>query len=665
MRLSAGAWEAIAGSILTAACALAIGSLNSATPASAAPIGPEVAPSETPMREHAESVGDYTLEARLDPFRHVVQGTGTIAWRNRSTAPVRELWVHLYLNAFKNTESAFLRERTPGAGRGSGPVADFGWIDVRKFSLREDANVDLWPGAQAVDPTGGKDTTDMRVPLTREIMPGEQVHFDIAWESKLPTIVERTGYHGSFHLVAQWFPKIAKLEQDGSFAHFPFHHLAEFYADFGRFDVTLRAPAAYRFAATGVRSEERMEGGERVERYAQGDIHDFAFAAWDQFAVEEREADGVKVTSWHPRGFEQVARQQLDAAEVALRHFGQRYGRYPYPTLAIVHPPRGAEEAGGMEYPTMITTGGSWFVPRSIGYVRALAIHELAHQYFYGLVASNEQRWPFLDEGLGSWAELKALDAEWGPGSIGALWRLKVSAATTMRIGALWGGNDERIAQPANDFDTASSYGTLVYARTATILETLDRVWPGKITTAAGSYAREHRFEHPVPEDLERAVERAAGAEAARQLHVALFERGGVDYAAQSLGCDAKRGPYGAMDQPSGRAIVTETEASAPGHRCTAVVARRGSLVFPVEVELIAEDGTRVRHRWDGAGEAHTVTHEGPSRIVAMVVDPEHTVLLDEDLTNNAVSTRGKRSATRVWEAMSFAATMAMIGGAP
>src|SRR5205823_3743527 len=139
---------------------------------------------------------------------------------------------------------------------------------------------DLWPSAQLQRPNDA-DETDARVPLPRAVDPGEAITLEVTWDDKLSSIVERTGHDGSFHMVAQWFPKIAKLEDDGQFAHFPFHHLAEFYADFGRYDVTVDVPESFTVGATGPLIDSKIENGRRFEHHAQTDIHDFAWTAWD------------------------------------------------------------------------------------------------------------------------------------------------------------------------------------------------------------------------------------------------------------------------------------------------------------------------------------------------------------------------------------------------
>src|SRR5579859_6939163 len=204
---------------------------SNAAETTATPIGLD---EDAPMTRHAEPVVDYTWRASLDPVLHTIHTEGTIGWRNASRSPIGELWVHLYLNAFKNELSTYLREQV--GGRGSKPPEDWGWIDVRRFALRQDAGppVDLWPLAELHRP-GDPDETDARVPLPRPVAPGQSITLEVIFDDKLPEVVERTGYHGTFHMIGQWFPKIARLEPDGAFAHFPLHHLSEFYADFGTY----------------------------------------------------------------------------------------------------------------------------------------------------------------------------------------------------------------------------------------------------------------------------------------------------------------------------------------------------------------------------------------------------------------------------------------------
>ncbi len=624
------------------------------------------------VREHADDVTDYTLRARLDPDTHVVRGEGTIRFRNTSAAAVHELWLHLYLNAFKNERSAFLREPAAGS-RGSGPLLDWGTIDLRSLSLRTPEGapeVDLLPGvelrraAALDDAQQDEDETDARVPLPHPVLPGETITLDVTWEDKLPNVVERTGYVGSFHLVGQWFPKLARLEPDGTWAHFPFHHLAEFYADFGTYDVTLDVPDTFTLGATGPVVETRREGGRLIERHVQGDIHDFVWTAWDGFDARTEEVDGVQLRILFPRGFGRVAEQELAAVRFGLPYFGAHYGRYPYAVLTIVHPPDAATEAGGMEYPTFITTGGPWYGAPFTHVIEWVTVHELGHQWFYGLLASNEVLWPFLDEGVNSFAEEDVLRAMYGPLSGGGLAGLSIADDAVQAVFANAYAQDTQVGQPAYAFPTGTLYSALVYDRTATILETLRRVYGDAAMSASlGAYTRAFRFEHPGPEEFIRSFNDGMGGDAAASLRRALFDKGWVDYAVVEVVSHPASPPRGLFDRDGRRETVGVPKEPSGEVEGWVLVERRGTLSFPVDVELTLASGARQRVTWDGRDPSVRIPYRGTSALTAAVVDPDHTVLLDDDLTNNHGSAPDARyapghGATRALEIATYYAEL-------
>ena len=597
------------------------------------------------LREHAAPVASYTLRASLDPWRHVVTGDGTIRWRNASSIPQHEVRVHLYLNGFKNDRTRFMRFPA-GDFRGSA-TPSIGSIRVTRFAV---GGVDLWPGADKTTPRDPDDETDIRVPLREPVPPGASIDIAVAFESTLPALSFRTGHFGGFHMVAQWFPKLARLEPDGRWAHFPFLRLSEFYADFGDYDVTVDTPSNMIVGATGALASEETKDDRRLVRYVQRDVHDFAFTAWHDFReLAAKTDDGVAVRVLYPPGYERAAALELDAARYGLRYFGDAYGRYPYGTLTIVHPPPGAGEAGGMEYPTLITTGGFWFGPWSgARYLDAVTIHELGHQWFYGIVATNEHAWPFLDEGLNSYAENDALEARYPGASAFRGLGLSVGLPAVSRFGSAEARDDAPVAQPASAFVTGSDYGALVYARTATILGTLGNVHgKDEMRRAIGLYTRRHRFEHPTPPDLVRAVREVLGDAAATELQRALFERGTVDYIA---------GPFSSE---------RDEAAAEPAYTGSAVVRRRGTLRFPVDVDMIGADGTVQRVRWAAEETAARLPYRGSSPLVAVVVDPEHRVLLDDDLGNNARSRSPRRVSGALLDRASFFAAVAFSGVMP
>jgi hypothetical protein len=603
------------------------------------------------LAPHADDIVDYKLVATLDPLTHTVHGEGSILWRNRSPEPQSELWLHLYLNAFKNERSAFLRERV--GGRGSIPPEDWGWIDVRKLGLHgsSTALIDLWPAAELHRP-GDEDETDVRVPLPHAVLPGGQIALDVVFDDKLPAIIERTGYRGTFHMVGQWFPKVARLEPDGRWAHFPLHHLSEFYSDFGTYDVTLDVPADYTVGATGPLVESRVANGRRIERHVEHDVHDFAWTAWDKYQTIRETVDGVAVALLYPPRFDPLARRELGALRFAIPYYSARYGRYPYGVLTVVHPPQDAAEAGGMEYPTLITTGGAWWTPRAILEPEIVTIHEFGHQWFYGLVANSELEWPVLDEGLNQFAEVEAM-AKWrGGASLVDFAGLQVSDAAVQAVGGNMSVHDEPVGQPASAFSSGANYGRLVYARTAAVFETLARVYgDNAVGGALGRYARRYRFEHPGPEQLIGVFRESLGDRAAATLHAALFEKGWVDYAVDGAWTRSAERVAGVFDRGGKRETVKEGASEEGGWDSSVLVRRRGTLSFPVDIEFSFTDGSRRRERWEAEEEWKRFSWHGPVALRAAVVDPDDRILVDMNLGNNMGVPQGEaRWAPRTFE---------------
>ncbi|HEU5076384.1 MAG TPA: M1 family metallopeptidase [Polyangiaceae bacterium] len=615
------------------------------TPHAAAPpaaIGPRYDADQN-IERTAEPTASYRWVARLDATRHNVSGRGSITWVNRSDVPAADLYFHLYLNAFKNSRTLFLRSPF-GTGRSGERATRYGFIDVKRMTAPALGSTDLWEQAARHSPGDPEDETDIRVPLPKPVEPGGELTLEVEFEAQLPEIVERTGYSGSYHFVAQWFPKLAKREADGSWAHFAFHPQSEFYSDFGDYHVTLEVPAGFVVGATGERQSLKRERDRQTVVYAQKGVGDFAWVAWDGFSEREERISGTRVRLLTPRGDDTAVETTLGTLRSALPHFNASYGRYPYETLTVVHPPEHALKSGGMEYPTLITTGSRWYTPfLGIRDLEVVTIHELAHQWFYGLVATNEHIWPFLDEGVTSYAEGWAAEQFYGNGSALDTALVSLSLKSFTRALAAARGQDDVIGKPAREFTSFGSMGGLVYQRTATILDTLGRVYGrSELTRALGRYARYYRFRHPAPPHLSAAIREVLGDRAADNFEQAIFERGSVDYVAQVLQSVPQTEPNGWFDRDGGRVSIEATPAPDAVWISRAVVTRQGTLKFPVDVELSFQDGSRVRKHWSGESTTRTFEHRGPSRLVSVNVDPERRVTLDDNLLNNVTTKAGR-----------------------
>jgi Peptidase family M1 domain len=579
-------------------------------------------------------VASYTLNARLDEAARTVHGAGTLTWVNTATVATSELYFHLYLNAFQNAQTLF--NRSPFTrGRSGHTTRHWGRLELTRLVVRELGGADLLGSLASHSPDDLLDATDLRLPLPRPIEPGEVLTIELAWDSVLPDIVERTGVSRDFYFVGQWFPKLARLERDGSWAHFAFHPQAEFYSDFGDYDVTIDVPESMVVGATGTRVSEVVAEGRRTLRQRAQGVHDFAWTAWSAFERRDEHIAGVDVHLLFPPGNGLNAERTLEALRFALPHFDDRYGPYPYADLTVVHPPDHAAAAGGMEYPTLITTGGPWHQPYWSRAVELVTIHELGHQWFYGLVATNEPAWPFLDEGLNSYAESVASEAMFGAASAGSVGGLVLSATSLHRAGMQLGPHDSPIARPASQFVDFAELGGLVYSRTALLLRTIANVYgPEKLEQALRRYTARYRFEHPGPEELMGTLEEELGAAAAANVRGALFEGQGVNYSVRDLRSvrrsDGGGGPAPEAAGGAGDAVLGRFESRALIHR-------HGDLQFPVRVVLVTRDGERVNRSWDGAGRDAVISYVGNEPVVSARVDPDDEILIDENLLDNSL----------------------------
>ena len=545
-------------------------------------------------------VVEYSIQASLDPKAKTIQGKEHLLWRNPSGDAVSQLQFHLYLNAFKNNRSTFLRE-SGGLIRGDRAGAkeeDWGWINV--LSLRTADGTDLKPGARFIQPDGNdpSDETVLAVPLPAPVPPHGEIALDIAFRDKLPRVFARTGFVRDFFLVAQWFPKIGVYEpagmrrrpQGGWNCH-AFHANSEFYADYGTYDVSLTVPSSFIVGATGKKVSETRNGNQTTSRYVQENVHDFAWTAdpryldvktnfdpardvppgWSSLAAKELgmtpQQIGLKPVSIRLLLQPDHARARgryLRSAVEALSFYGLWFGAYPYETLTIVDPPEDGFRAGGMEYPTFITGDAPsltlrWPLDR-VRFVEGVTIHEFGHQYWYGMVGSNEFEESWLDEGLNSDSEYRAMRLAYGPrNAIELPGGIGTGLDAIAHLGYLSLANLDPIRRFAWRFSSGNSYGLNSYLKVALFLAQLRQdLGPQTFARAQRAYFDEWSFRHPSTEDFFDVFERTCGCDLARYRRDIVEGTARLDWTVASA--QAQRAPQdtGLFDRPEGRVFLKD-----------------------------------------------------------------------------------------------------------
>lgn len=609
---------------VVAPVALAIALLRCGDGGDPSPGGPQSAAAPHPRPEPAAPLEPeagrtlYRIRATLEPVEHRVSGEARITWTNTSSSTVDDLYLYLHLNAFRDEETLFARGARGGLRglrwRGTGSM-DLRSVRIDGAEPREREESETW----------------VRLRPAAPIAPGAAVELTAAFEARLPPLFARTGWDGTFHLAAQWYPKLPVLGADGTWELRERHANAEFHADHADYDVTLDVPAGWTVGATG--EEVAPEAGEdpagrERRRFVIRRAVDFAWTAWDRFVELREDLDEVEVRWLYPEGADRSRERQRSALAAALPFLRERLGDLPYPFLTVVLPPAGAEGAGGMEYPSFITTASSSVLP---GYRddQEVVIHELAHQWFYAAVATDEAREPWLDEAVATWVAGAALDAIFGADrSIGSLGPVGIGYFASRR--ACWRLADPRlpVVLAAEEYPSFDRYAAAVYCRGSLALETLaaavgrDRVFRG-----LARYVARHRFARATADDLYAALETECGDAVNRVLRVALRARRGFDLRLEEVEVRRVTGDDGLLAPRTG-----------PGDRWVTsfTVGRRGAPVeLPLDVEVRFPGATR-RGTWDGRGRAARFAVQSDRPPEAIVLDPDHRALLDEDLLDNA-----------------------------
>ncbi len=559
----------------------------------------------------ATDVASYDMRVSLDVDAKQMRGAERITYRNVSADTLDEVWLHLYLNAFRSPDTQWMQEAS-GQHRGFSADAP-GWIRLDRLAV-------AGTGEDLPLPDGGDtDLTTVRVPLPRRVAPGESVQLDVDWTSQLPRVFARTGYVGDYFMVGQWYPKLAVYDR-GRWDNEPWHANAEFFADFGSYDLTVTVPEGFLTGGSGVRLDTSANGdGTQTVRYRAERVTDVAWTAWPGYLAVARDVvaagQPVEIELLLPRGQAADAERHLAAAEAALDAFGNWYGAYPWPKLTVVVPPPDAGGAGGMEYPTLVTTGSAASLPSEVAggvhLVEIVTAHEIAHEWFPMQVQSNEAAEAWLDEGFAEYLTIRVLNRLYGA---------EHSAAATPFGGASYeqvqrttfvaSGAREPLAKASWDYPSFGTYAAVAYGKGSLTLLTLERtLGEERFTRALRAYADRWRWRHPTSGDLEQSIEDST------QESLEWFFNGLV---------------FG------DRVVEFRVEGIQGSH---AFVERTGDMAFPVDVRVTTADGQSRTQRWDGVDWWLDVDGGGQP-IVEVIVDPDNRVPLELDRLDNSATQR-------------------------
>jgi len=460
---------------------------------------------------------DTRIEVTLDDRKHILRGFEEITYTNNSPDTLKYIYIHLWPNAYQHDHTPFAEQQYQQGKTDFyyAKASERGFIDSLSFSV--DGN--------DVDHLYGESTPDIaRISLPHPLLPGGTMKVSTPFRVKVPKVFSRLGHTGQSYFISQWFPKPAVYDKKG---WHPMSYLdaGEFYSEFGSYDVTITLPANYIVMGTGnlvTPSEQqwldsladaplpsdtvcsKWKQVSSVEyksiRFQEDNVHDFAWFADKRWVVRKDTVNspgsGEVITTY--AAFLPSYQKQWSKANQylkdAVKYYGKWVGAYPYKTIKAVQGDMKA--GGGMEYPTVTV------IDKNAG-DKTTIIHEAGHNWFYGVLGSNERDHAWLDEGLNTFYETKTTIESKSADTIKERAGVEVSLdinSVMYQLAAT--ANDQVIDQTSINFKEIN-YGMDVYYKTAAMLLWLED-YMGEKSFQAGmrEYYETWKFKHPYPEDF-------------------------------------------------------------------------------------------------------------------------------------------------------------------
>ncbi len=497
---------------------------------------------------------DYRLTANVLPQQHMVEGTLHLEYTNQSPDTLSFIWFHLWANAQANDSTAMAKQVVQLVLQSS--------ITQKKEGPGYITNLNWKVNGIATNTEKHKEWIDVvKLILPKPLLPGATAIITTPFTTVLPAFAFRSGYTDSALFVAHWYPKPAVYDRKG-WHPMPYLEMGEYYSEFGRYMVEVSLPSNYVLAATGnlqttaeleqyrqigrlnrrytdsiwkhrlnIRDTALQQGLVRYQplnadtaktlRFYADSVHDFAFFTDPRFIIDYdtvSQLSGRKtdVFSFYQKEDFQRWNAAVEDAESALLFYSGQVGEYPFKTVSIVDGPE-STTYGGIEYPTitLILTGTRTSDIATEGVIA----HEVGHNWFYGMLASNERNFGWMDEGFNTFFETRYGIRKNHSASL--LRYPAPEAALSLPEDSfeeyVYETTDDVpchsiINQPATAFTEFNEYYTATYMKTASWLYALEKKLGKPIfAKCMKTYFSRWKFKHPYPEDVKKVFEEVSG----------------------------------------------------------------------------------------------------------------------------------------------------------
>ena len=453
---------------------------------------------------------NYTMEVELDPSTAQYEGRQKLVYTNNSPETLHKVFYHLYFNAFKpGSEMAIRLKNAADRNRRFK-------VDLDTLSLQQQGFLKVNRLTQdGIEVSVVDSETILEVLLNKPLLPGESTVFELDFKGQVPDVIRRAGKNSSEGVafsMAQWYPKMAEYDREGWNTD-PYTG-REFHGVWGDFDVKITLDKAYTVAASGYlqnaedigkgysdRKRSKSKNGQITWHYIAPNVHDFTWAADPDYIHDTYPGpNGVTLHFFYkndPEIIENWKKLQADTAKI-MAYYNTKIGPYPYKQYSVV---QGGD--GGMEYAMLtLITGG-----RNYDSLFGVTAHELAHSWFQHILATNETKHEWMDEGFTSFIsalasnEILEKNLEFPlEGSYRGYFNLALS------------GFEMPQRTNANRYKHNLAYESTAYSKGAVFLGQLGYIVGKEVLfEILQAYYKEWQFKHPLPNDFRRIAERISG----------------------------------------------------------------------------------------------------------------------------------------------------------
>ena len=442
---------------------------------------------------------DYTINITLNDSLHSLDGYVKIKYTNNSPDTLSFIWFHLWPNAYKNDKTDF-SEQLLKNGR-----TDFYFANETKLGFING----LQFKADELDATFLLDSLHIDIAkliLPKPLLSGQSIYISTPFHVKLPYNFSRSGYIDSSFQITQWYPKPAVYDKDG-WHPIPYLDQGEFYSEFGNFDVTINTQKDFIIAATGKKINESTNGEIKTCYYIQSNIHDFAWFADKQFTIEhdtlQLNKRIIDLYAYHLNKNDAWS-NSIRYIKAAIQTKSNWIGEYPYDIVSVVESKQ--NNIGGMEYPTITLLENSTD-KKSLD---NLINHEVGHNWFYGILGTNERLHPWMDEGVNSFYDDRYSNLFYNLSS-------KKKNFFSKKFPDSWENlimeesihlkKDQPIETSAENFSSLN-YGLIAYHKSAEWLKRIEnKLGKNLFDSCMKVYFDVWKFKHPSPIDFKDILE--------------------------------------------------------------------------------------------------------------------------------------------------------------